>query len=124
MGATRRFRQNLRGPRLQSCRHLNRERSAAFFAKMLNSTLPYSPRLSAYLDAALLGRTDLSRAQPIKAYLEFRQSGQARQFHRPRLTAIHYRGRSSFISRSSVSFLLKMQDGSISQLSHCLGKSA
>jgi uncharacterized protein YjbI with pentapeptide repeats len=33
--------------------------------------LPYSPRLSADLDAALLGRTDLSHAQPIKAYLEF-----------------------------------------------------
>ena len=38
---------------------------------MLNSTLPYSPRLSAEFDAALLGRSDLSHAQPIKAYLEF-----------------------------------------------------
>jgi uncharacterized protein YjbI with pentapeptide repeats len=38
---------------------------------MLNSTSLNSPRLSADLDAALLGRTDLSHAQPIKAYLEF-----------------------------------------------------
>jgi hypothetical protein len=32
---------------------------------MLNSTLPYSPQLSAEFDAALLGRSDLSHAQPI-----------------------------------------------------------
>jgi uncharacterized protein YjbI with pentapeptide repeats len=32
--------------------------------------LPYSKRLSADLDAALLGRTDLSHAQPINAYLD------------------------------------------------------
>ena len=38
---------------------------------MLNSTLPYSPRLSSEFDAALLGRSDLSHAQPITAYLEF-----------------------------------------------------